>query len=404
MGKNLKLKIITQGFYPDITATGELLYELACKLKTKYSIDISVLTAQPGFVIREKLPDRECINGIDIHRVLTTGFDKNSLMGKVFNSWIFFIKALIYSFFSAKADHYLIPTSPPLAPLIGAVLRIFKNREYSYLMHDVYPEIAWRLGYIKKDGLICRIWYYLTGISLKYAHRIIVLSQDMKAGISRQFPDLESDRIVIIHNWADEEVIKPVSFKDNYMPDKFNLRNKFIVEYSGNTGRVHEFKTFIQAADELKENKDIVFLFIGDGGKKQEIESLVRKYNLDNVMFLPYQNRSDLSYSLSMANVHLLSLEEGYEQLSAPSKLYGILAVGKPFIYAGNDNYISALVRKYQCGYDIKKGEYKKLSEIIKELRSSPEKQYQMGKNSRKLFEEAFTLEKISSMYYKTIF
>ncbi len=398
-----KLKIITQGFYPDITATGELLYELARKLADKYAMEISVLTAQPGFVLKKNLPACENIHGIKVHRVFTSRFDKNSFVGKVLNSWIFFITAFFYSLFSKKPDYYLIPTSPPLAPLIGTVLKLLKGQKYIYLMHDIYPEIAWKLGYIKKKGIICRIWNKLTRLSLEYADKIVFLSEDMKDKTKKLFPELKELQLVIIPNWADESVIKPVNLEENYMLDKFNLRNKFIVEYSGNIGRVHEFRTFIQAANELKDDLSIIFLFIGDGGKKQELQGLVSEYRLDNVLFLPYQNRFELAYSLGMGNVHLLSLEEGYEHLSAPSKLYGILASGKPFVYAGNDNYISRLAQDSGCGYSIKKGEFEKLAKILKELKSFPEKQEQMGKNSREVFEKAFNLEKISNQYYEIL-
>lgn len=403
LNKKFEIKIVTQGCFPDFTAVGELLYELALKLKKDYGIDVTILTTQPGVILKNKLPSTEMVDGVKIRRFSTTKFNKNKLTGKIFNSWIFFFKILIHSLFSKKTDCYIFSTSPPLAPFIGAVLKILKKQKYIYKVDDIYPEIAWKLGYIKKNGSAHAIWNYLTHIAYKYADKVIVLSEDMEKEIIKQFPVLKEKNIKIIPHWADEEKIKPVLSSENYMVDKLNLRNKFIVEYSGNIGRVHEFKTFINAAEKLREEKDIVFLFIGDGGKKPEVENMVNQKNLDNVIFLPYRTRSELSYSLSIGHVHLVSLGHGFESLSAPSKLYGILAVSKPYIYLGNYNYLSKLIKEYHCGYDIRTGDHDNLVNVIKELKNSIETLEKMGENSRKLFEEEFTLKKNCKKYYETI-
>lgn len=396
----LSLRIISQSFYPDIVATGELLYELAVKIHNDFNVEVSVLTAQPSFVIKDNLPSEENINGIKVKRLNIFKFDKNSLIGKIFNAHSFFYFAMHYLNWSKKTDWLLIPTSPPLLPLLGTYLKFTKRQRYVFLMHDMYPEIAEKLGYIRKDGIFYKGWDFLSKLSLKAADKIIVLSDDMKAGILNWVKNIDPNKITVIHNWADEELIKPIVKKENFFIEKFEMQGKFIVEYSGNIGRIHEFKTIIDAARQLKDNEDIIFLFIGDGGRKDEVESLVKAYQLNNVKFIPYQKREDLGYSLGMADIHVLSLLDEYKHLAAPSKLYGILASGKPVIFVGSkDCYITKILEYNRCGVQVEIGNYKKIEEFVLQLKSNSEEWNSFAINSRSCFEKQYTLSNISEQF-----
>ncbi len=390
------LKILSLGFYPDYVATGEMLYEIAAKLTGSFDVEVSVLTAQPSFIKKNKLEKKENLNGINVERLSIINFNKNTFWGKVLNSWSFFFRALVVLTFDKKRDWLLIPTGPPLLPLVGVCLKLIKNQKYICLIEDIYPEIAWKLGYIKKDGIIHKIWDILQKISIVNADKIVVLSLDMRDYILNWCTGLDKDKINLIPHHANEANIRIIPKVDNYFIDKYNLKDKFIVEYSGNIGRIHEFQTILQAASELKPYQDIVFIFIGDGGKKQEIQETV------NVMLLPYQAREELTYSLGMGDVQLISLGDGYENLAAPCKLYGILAAGKPIIYVGRQNYISKILQNHECGYTVD-FDSKKLSGLILQLKNSPNLLLQQGINSRKLFKENYTLEKISRKYYELL-
>lgn len=402
--RKTSIRIISQSFYPDIVATGELLHELAVKLSCGHGIEVDVLTAQPSFVKKERLTKKELCSGVKIRRLSISYFDKNKLTGKILNSWIFFFRALLNITFSRKVDWLLIPTSPPLLPFVGTFAKLIKRQKYIYLMHDVYPEIASKLGYIKHKGWVYYGWDILSKISLKFADKIIVLSDDMKEGLLGWVKDLDESKISVIHNWADEDNLKIISRENNHFLDEFRIRDKFIIEYSGNMGRIHEFDTILNAAKELKENKDILFLFIGAGGKKPYIKKFVEENYLDNVILLPYQNRENLEYSLGMADIHLLSLQEGYKHLAAPSKLYGILASGRPVAFVGeSDCYIRKLLEENNCGFQVDIGNFKKLVQKIIEIKNSKDLQEILGKNSRQLFERSFTLDIITNKILKIL-
>jgi glycosyltransferase involved in cell wall biosynthesis len=401
---NKSIKILCQGFYPDIVAAGELLFELAERLVTKHKVDVSVITAQPSFTKTDKLPSNEILSGVKVKRLNILNFNKNTLAGKILNSWSFFIKALFTVLFTQKSDMLLLPTSPPLLPLVGTITKFLYGQKYIYLMHDIYPEIASKLGYIKENGFVYKIWEFLTRLSLKNADEIIVLSDDMKLKLLDWVKDIDQNKISIIHNWSNENMMKVIPVESNYLLDKYNLRDKFVVEYSGNLGRIHEFGTILNAAKELKDNKNIVFLFIGDGGKKSEIISFIKQNKLSNIVMLPYQERSELPYSLGMADIHVLSIEEGYEKLAVPSKFYGILASGKPVMFIGNNScHISKTIENNKCGFNIKIGDYKILADAVCYFQKAPEELLLYAENSRKTFEKNFSLDKASDLYFKCI-
>lgn len=398
--KKIKIGILSQSFYPDIVATGELLYELAVKLARMDNILVNVITAQPSFVKKERLKKEEVCNGVKIKRLNISCFNKNELTGKILNSGSFFFNALFTIIFARKVDWLLIPTSPPLLPLVGTYAKFLRGQKYIYLMHDAYPEIAARLDYIKKNGFIYKVWDILSRISLKYADRIIVLSDDMKEGLLNWVKDLDEKRISVIHNWANEETVKIIPREENHFLDKFGIRDKFIVEYSGNMGRIHEFDTLLHAAKALKDQEDILFLFIGEGGKKPAIKKVVEDDELTNVSILPYQERDNLAYSLGMGDIHILTLQEGYRYLAAPSKLYGILAAGKPIIFIGEKKcYISKILENKECGYHVDIDDFEALKNLIIQLKNDKHAMVKLGNNSRKLFEDKYTLDKIANLY-----
>ncbi len=399
--KTTSVKILSQSFCPDVTGTGQLMFDLAAKLSEDKNIKLSVITGKRPFNKQQTNANYE---NFKINRLSLLALNNRSIICKIIDGWIFSLSALFRVLLGRKTDIMLIPTDPPLLPLIGTAAKICRGQKYLYLMHDVYPEIAAGLGYIKKEGRIYALWTYLNQICVKHAEKIVVPSESMKMKLLEQYKNLDTEKVLLVPNWANEDLIKVIPKEENHYPKKYNLQNKFIVEYSGNMGRIHEFETIIKAAQKLEKFDDIVFVFIGGGGKKPELEKLVKKYSLKNIVFLPHQDREDLAFSLGMADVHLISLRKNYENLAAPSKLYGILASGKPAIFVGSKNcFITELLENNLCGYSVDIGNYSDLSEKILLFKNSREKLEYYGKNSRKLFENNFTLNQTSKVFLELI-
>jgi colanic acid biosynthesis glycosyl transferase WcaI len=201
------------------------------------------------------------------------------------------------------------------------------------------------------------------------------------------------DRIKVIHNWTDDVEITPISHEKNRLRKLWELEDKFVVGYSGNLGRAHEFDTILAASERLRHDPRIVFLFIGSGHNLDKLAELVKSRGLDaNFRFIPYQERALLKYSLGVPDLHWLSLKPGLEGLIVPSKFYGIAAAGRPTIaITATDGEIANLVRINNCGRVIEPGESEKLAATILELSGSPEQLATMGRNARAMLDAQFT-------------
>ena len=402
--KEKGLMILSQYFYPDLAATGQLLTELAEDL-ISYGYNIKVLTAKPSYYKnKEKYLKEEIYRGIEIYRVSATKFDKNIMIGRLCNFLSYLISVSSKLLFSKNKYPLLIVSNPPFLPLLGFLLKKVKNRRYIYLVHDIYPDIAIQLGYLKKNSIIVKIWNQIHYHVLKKAEKIIVLGDFMAEKLKEKYPDLDNNKVKIIHNWADEKKIFPIKKEENWFVKKYHLSNKIVILYSGNIGLFQDLKSIIKTAERLKNDDDILFLFIGDGGGLRELKRIVKKNNLTNVKFLPYQLKKDLSYSLSAADISIVAMEKGIEGLAVPSKLYGILASGRAVLgLVGKNCEVAEIIEDAKCGFRIDQGDVNKLVEQIKYIYNNPQALENMGKNSRQYFEKHFTRSKMTKKYYEVL-
>jgi glycosyltransferase involved in cell wall biosynthesis len=210
------------------------------------------------------------------------------------------------------------------------------------------------------------------------------------------------EKVNIIANWADGNKLFPIEKDKNPFVEKFFLEDKFVVQYSGNMGLGHEFKTILEGVKLLSKQKDMVFQFIGGGAKKNEIEKFVKKHSLKNVMILSYQSYDNLNYSLNMADISLISIKEGIGGLLLPSKFYGIIAVGKPFVLVGdNKNEIYDFIDEFKLGKYVKEGDTNGFYNTIMLYYNNRDILKTEGVRLREKFIELFEREKSIEKYYK---
>jgi colanic acid biosynthesis glycosyl transferase WcaI len=258
-------------------------------------------------------------------------------------------------------------------------------------LQDVYPEIAIHLNVRFLHRPVACLISILRDQSLKAAKANVVVGCQMKARLlSGKFCP---DRVDVIHNWADDEVIQPVSYVDNPLRYRWQLENKFVVGYSGNLGRAHEFDTIVRAARQLKDHPRIVFVCIGGGYGFDDLRSKIEQHGLQSTfLFFPYQDRNMLKYSLGVADVHWISLKPELEGFIVPSKFYGVAAAGKPIIAISAENgEIAQLVMQHRCGIVIKPGDVTALVQILCDLADDGGRVAEMGRHARAMLELHFS-------------
>lgn len=385
----------TQLYYPDMTTTAIIMADLAEDLAS-YGLDVGVVCAQATYLINEQSPKTEAHNGVGIKRVWTFLFNKNKNIGRILNSTSCFLSMFPKLFYGNRDDLLVFNTNPALLPLLGLFTNKIRKQKYVILIHDLWPELPAQVGMISRNGLIYRLIDFVNILALRNASGIVVLSETMKHVILRKVPE-KRGKVHVLPNWADRNRIYPVPKENNEILKKTGLKDKKIVMYSGNIGRYQPMEVMIQAAGKLKRRKDIAFVFAGDGGKKKEIERMAVSMNLDNVTFLPFQSLDRLAESLSMANLSLVGIYPENEGVIMPSKLYGLLAIGKPIICVSDpESEVVGILRAADAGVDSSIDDSEELARKIEEVLDNETRAVEMGENGRRYFLEHFERKKIT--------
>jgi len=383
------LIFFTQLYYPDNATTAIILTDLAEDLAS-YGLNVKVICAQPTYLVKKKSPKREVRNNVNIRRVWTFLFDKNKNLGRMLNSFSCFFVMLASLFTTEKEALLVFNTNPALLPLLGFIGKKLRKQQYVILVHDLWPELPVHIGMIRKGGMLYRIIDFLNVESFKNASGIITISDKMKECVIHKVPEKEHS-IYVIHNWADADRLFPVAKREIGLFKELRLNNKKIVMYSGNLGRYQPLEVMIGAANELRDREDILFLFVGNGGKKIKIKNLAESLELDNIKFLPFQPLDRLPESLSLADVSLMGIYPENEGVIMPSKLYSLLAIGKPIIcVADSESEVAKILEQAKAGIQSSAIDPKELASKILGIIDNQEKAKALGKNGRKYFLEHF--------------
>jgi glycosyltransferase involved in cell wall biosynthesis len=356
------------------------------------SVEVTALAGRGRYNGGGALPRREEYRGVKVERAWATSFGKASVPGRLSDYLSFYLGAAWKLLTLPRHDVVMALTTPPLISLLALLVCGLRGMRLVALVQDIYPDVGVALGTFKKGSILTRILEWLNVLVLRRADRIIVLGDCMREVVASKVGGDTSGRVDVIHNWADGRKICPLGAnEENPFVGEYGLVGRFVVLFSGNFGKVNDFSTPLEAARLLKGRRDIVFLFVGDGARSEEINSFVSSYELDNVRLLPYQPRESLRYSLAAGDAHLVTLAPGLAGLSVPSKTYGILAAGRPVLYVGDHHSaVARLISEHGCGAVIPTSDGERLAEVIAGWVGRPESVAAMGRAARYLFEQRF--------------
>jgi glycosyltransferase involved in cell wall biosynthesis len=386
----MKLVFINRYFYPDHSATSQMLSDLAFFLSAE-GRSVHVVTSRLRYdQLEETLLPSEDVRNIIVHRVWTSRFGRHFLPGRAIDYLTFYLAASWKIFrLLGRGDVVITKTDPPMISVPVAWIARVRGAKLINWLQDLFPEVAMVLEVKGLKGPIGRFLLRMRNKSLQSAVVNVVISETMKDRLVAE--GVPEQQISIIHNWADGDVIRPnPSFHRTYRRE-WGLEDKFVVGYSGNLGRAHEFDTILDAATQLRSEQNIAFLFIGGGAQRARVEEEGLSRGLDNLVFQPYQPREILCESLGVPDVHLVSLRPELEGLIVPSKFYGILAAGKPTLFIGDpQGEIVSILDEGGVGQSIQSGDSEALAQQILELYGSAEKIEIMGLAARDLFDSRF--------------
>ncbi len=387
-----RLIFVNRYFFPDHSATSQVLSDLAFHLVAS-GRDVHVVTGMQIYDDpKASLPDRETINGVNVHRVSSTQFGRGALAGRAVDYLSFYRSVRAGLTTIARAGDFVIAKTDP--PLTSVVALSAVRRTGTHLINwlqDIYPETAIELGIPMMRGPLGMTLRALRDRTLRAAVATVVVGELM--GRKTRELGAAPERIHVIPNWCNDEEIAPIAPADNSLRREWGLADKFVFGYSGNLGRAHEFETVLAAAERLCDDPRFVFLMIGGGKRFDELRKIAEERRLGGVFrFLPYQDRALLPYSLGTADAHWLSLNPKLEGLIVPSKFYGIAAAAKPVVVIGDKNgELGQLVQHYRCGYVITPGDADALAGALATMARRPDLTADMGMRARQMLDARFT-------------
>lgn len=422
---NKKRILIYAHYYdPDVASTGQILQDIAEGLSDAY--DITVICTVPsytGTIEKKYKTDKfynEELNGVKLIRVSVPEFSKSSKTSRIRN-------LLAYSFNARKAtkmvgkQDYVLAISQP--PILGGMLGVYgrnrikssvgKHPKFIYCIQDFNPEQIEAVGYIKNMPLLC-IARALDNRSCRKSDLVITVGRDLVETLEKRFKGSKVPRYTMINNWINEKIIYPLSEDDPgvvLFKNTYKLNDKFVFMYSGNIGLYYDLEGIIQVIGRFKgaktpDGKDVAFAFVGAGSVLEKLKEYKNKHLLDNVVFIPYQNKDRLIYSLNAADVHFCVNAKGIKGVSCPSKFYGIVAVSKPVLgVLEKGSEVEMLVNEIGCGVVSEPGNYDAVEKNIQMLidSSSSDSLHEMGAKGFDFYIQHLTIENGIKMYKKCI-
>lgn len=395
------LLIYAHYYYPDVASTGQILTELAEGLNdTFHTTVICTVPSYTGKIsqyYRKHKYYYENINGVDVLRIRVPEFRKSFALSRIFNILSYFFSAVFATFRVEHQDYIFTISQPPiLGGMLGVIGKHIKKAKLIYNIQDFNPEQVMAVDFTH-NKLVLSIMMLLDKYSCQQANKVIIVGRDMIETLQKRFQKMVP--YAYINNWINEKEIYPLP-EDNArvlkFKRKYGLENKFVIMYSGNIGLYYDLLNILKTIEKLKETEDVIFAFIGEGSVLEELRTYKEAHHLSNVVFIPYQPKSELIYSLNAGDVHFVVNAKGIKGVSVPSKLYGVMAVGKPVLGIMEEGAEARLiVEEAKCGMSVKPGDYSAIEDLIRKyigLRDSRELK-NMGEMGRKFLTEHLTKE-----------
>lgn len=403
----MKICFFNRSYWPDQAATGQLLTELAGDLVNRYGHQVTVVVGRPivaatgsSTVRGHGLVRREQHDGVDIRRANGTQMQPRRFAARATNYLSYFGAATVAGYGVGRQDVVVSLTDPPMVGLAALWTARRTGARFVYLCEDIFPEVAVLLDDFQSGALnasLDRINRHL----FRQADAIVALGDRMRRRLVDE-KGADPARVHVIHNWADCDAILPGP-KDNPFARAHGLVDRFVVMHSGNVGLSQNLDVLIDAADRLRSKERLTIAIVGDGSKRRTLEELVAARGLTNVRFFPYQPKALLHDSFATADTFVVSLKSGIEGFIVPSKVYGILAAGRPYIAATEASAEPAtIVRDAGCGLVAAPGDAGALADAIVAMHDDPVATAEMGVRARRAARQFD--RKIAVQAYHTLF
>jgi glycosyltransferase involved in cell wall biosynthesis len=383
----VRIVLLNQYYVPSEAPTGLLLADLGEALVAA-GHEVTAICSDRDYADPDsRHPREETRGGVRVRRVPGSGFGRGRRLGRLADYVTFMAGALLKLAVHRKPDVVVVLTTPPMLAFPAWLIARLRSASLVFWVMDVYPELAFELGVLRRGSVGGAVLRYLSRRVLKGADSVVALGEHMAAHLKQA----GARSVETVHNWADGRAIRPRSTEEHPLRESWGWTDRFVVLYSGNLGLAHDFETVLDGAEILRERKDVLLAFVGSGPQTARVKSEVRRRGLDNVEFRPWMALEQLGSSLTAGDVHLVTLRSHLAGLLVPSKIYGILAAGRPAIYVGpEESEVAEILRDGECGVSVAPGEARRFADTVLAYADDPSRRAEHGRRARALYERAF--------------
>jgi len=382
-GKAGTILVITQVYPPDPAAVGQQIADVAAKMAEK-GWRVIVYTASRGYDDpTTRYVSHETRDGVHIRRLPLSSFGKGSIAIRLLAQALFMVQAVVLGLFTRSPFHILVSTSPPFAGFGGAIISWLRRAPLVWWVMDINPDQLVASGRVSRGSIIVRLFEWMNRYTLRQAKHVIVLDRFMrermlgKAAIAEQ--------LHVVPPWPHDRFLADIPHADNVFRDAHGLQGAFVVMYAGNHGYATPVESLLEAARLLEDDPRIKFVFIGGGVRKPFVDEYVAREHPPNVIALPYLPLSEIRYSLSAADVHIVSIAADGVGIVHPCKLYGALAIGRPVIaIAPAESYAGDILRQQKVGWLCEKVDARSIAALIRHIASHQTQALQQIANDAK--------------------
>jgi colanic acid biosynthesis glycosyl transferase WcaI len=394
--------IVSQTFVPDPASVGQHVADVAIELarrgQTSGKFNVRVYASARGFENPKIIyPKRETLHNVDIRRIPFASFGKKSMLLRILGTAAFMIQAFFAVLFTPRIAGIFFSTSPPLIGLPMTIVAFLRRVPAVYWAMDLNPDQLIALGKLQPTQFTAKLLEAVNRFILNRSVLIIALDRFMLQRLTAR--GIPASKILVLPPWPHETHIQsePEAPAENPFRTKHNLTNKFVIMYSGNHSPSNPLTTLLDAVVQLKDDPDLRFLFVGGGSGKKQVEQYIADHNLTNAISLPYQPLDQLKYSLSAADVHIVSLGPEMVGIVHPCKIYGAMAVARPVLFLGpRPSHIADVLDKHNIGIQISHGDLPAAIAAIHRLRQLPAAERStMGQTAAKVLNETLSQSKL---------
>jgi len=395
----MRILVLNQYFHPDLASTGQLLTELCEDLARTHSV--TVVCGRPSYDPIERRDTKGLVSedrhgDVRVLRTWSTAYPRASMAGRLVNYGTYVASSLAGAMRAERPDVVIAMTDPPVIAAAAAMTSRARRVPFVYVVQDLFPQVGVALGKIRSPALV-RSLETLNRTLRRRASAVVAIGRDMASTLGAL--GVPENKLHIIPNWSDGSVVRPLDGPSKLRAE-LGLEDRFVVMHSGNVGFSQEIDMLVEAATILRDDPGIHFLIVGGGAAKPSLMAKARDRHLANVTFVDYRPKHELADSLGAGDLHVVGLRRGLEGLIVPSKMYGIMAAGRPFIAAvDRRSEVALVVEETGCGIRIEPGDAAGLAATIMEARHDIGRLQVMGQKGRSRLEHEFDRSHASDAY-----